>query len=140
MSRHITKILILSCVGYNGAPHGSPEFLRPGLRKKGQKMNRLQIASAMLCLLVGGCEWAQNGFKVGPNYAPPPAPVAANWIDYQRSEPSATMRPTEITDWWHVYNDPVLNSLISDAYKQNLTLRAAGERIAEARALRGLAV
>src|SRR5438046_340762 len=26
-------------------------------------------------------EYLRNGCKVGPNYAPPPAPVACNWID-----------------------------------------------------------
>jgi len=98
---------------------------------------------AALCLLTGGCdlgEWARNGFKVGPNYKEPPAPVAQHWIDYKPSDAPAPEQAGDLKQWWHVFNDPVLNSLIGDAYKQNLTLRAAGERIAESRATRGIAV
>jgi NodT family efflux transporter outer membrane factor (OMF) lipoprotein len=39
-----------------------------------------------------------------------------------------------------VFNDPVLNALVEDAHRQNLTLREAGFRIAESRALLGFAV
>ncbi len=46
----------------------------------------------------------------------------------------------QLSEWWTVFNDPVLNSLVQTAYQQNLTLRAAGARILEARALRGIAV
>ena len=43
-------------------------------------------ALAGASLLSSGCglnEWVQNGFKVGPNYNPPEAPVASEWIDYK---------------------------------------------------------
>jgi NodT family efflux transporter outer membrane factor (OMF) lipoprotein len=99
----------------------------------------------VLGVLLGGAgcglgEWARNGMKVGPNYERPEAPVAAQWIDYQR-DAAAEQRPaTELVRWWSAFEDPVLDSLISDAYQQNLTLRLAGERIAEARAVRGIAV
>src|SRR5262249_14167236 len=36
--------------------------------------------------------------------------------------------------WWCVFNDPVLNGLVQDAYRQNLTVREAGFRIMAARA------
>jgi len=94
-------------------------------------------------LFTGGCglgEWARNGFKVGPNYKPPPAPIASHWIDYQRPETQPVGQPEELKHWWRVFDDPVLNSLISDAYHQNMSLRVAGERITEARAVRGIAV
>src|SRR5215218_3820050 len=102
------------------------------------------LACVALCLLSSGCaglkQWADNGFKVGPNYTPPPAPVAEHWIDYQRPDEQGISQPAELKHWWHVFGDPVLNSLISDAYGQNLSLRVAGERIAESRAVRGIAV
>jgi NodT family efflux transporter outer membrane factor (OMF) lipoprotein len=41
--------------------------------------------------------------------------------------------------WWSVFNDPILNRLIENAYQQNLTLREAGARILEARAQLGIA-
>lgn len=99
----------------------------------------LHVIAVLACLLAGGCEWARNGFKVGPNYTTPPAPLAEHWIDYQSPQQHPTTQPA--TDpWWHAFGDPVLNSLISDAFAQNLSLRAAGERIVEARAVRGIAV
>lgn len=101
------------------------------------------VTCASVALFASGCglkEWADNGFKVGPNYKPPPAPVAAQWIDYQRPDEQAPTQPAELKQWWRLFNDPVLNSLINDAYQQNLTLRVAGERISEARAVRGIAV
>src|SRR4051812_13633994 len=100
----------------------------------------LQLIAPLVCLSVGGCglgEWWHNGMKVGPNYTTPPAPVAAQWIDYQRPEAKALSEPADVRQWWRIFDDSVLNSLISDAYGQNLSLRTAGERIAEARAVRG---
>jgi outer membrane protein TolC len=79
---------------------------------------------------------------VGPTYQPPAAPVAARWIDYETS-PTVTDEPEHavlLQRWWTVFDDPVLNSLISDAYEQNLSLRVAGERVIEARSVRGIAV
>src|SRR3954465_6793064 len=97
---------------------------------RGGRHTKLYPIYVALCLLASGCglkEWAHNGFKVGPNYVPPPAPVAAQWIDYQRPDEHVATQHAELQQWWHVFGDPVLNSLISDAYQQNLSLRVAGE-------------
>jgi NodT family efflux transporter outer membrane factor (OMF) lipoprotein len=75
---------------------------------------------------------------VGPNYKTPPAPVAENWIDYR--DPRLKSEEVDLGHWWSVFNDPVLDSLIDEASHQNLSLRRAGERIVEARAVRGIAV
>ncbi len=83
-------------------------------------------------------EYVGNGFKVGPNYLRPPAPVAGGWIDMD--DPRVKSDPPTDCAWWAVFNDPVLNGLIDQAYRQNLDLRAAGARIAEARARRAIAV
>jgi NodT family efflux transporter outer membrane factor (OMF) lipoprotein len=45
----------------------------------------------------------------------------------------------ELAHWWQVFNDPALDALVQTAYQQNLTLRVAGARILEARALLGVA-
>jgi NodT family efflux transporter outer membrane factor (OMF) lipoprotein len=45
----------------------------------------------------------------------------------------------QLAQWWTVFNDTTLNTLIQTAYQQNLTLREAGTRILEARALLGIA-
>jgi NodT family efflux transporter outer membrane factor (OMF) lipoprotein len=77
-------------------------------------------------------EWWHNGFKVGPNYSPPAAPVEPQWIDAADNE--LHVEPADIGDWWSVFNDPVLSELIDTAYQQNLDLKTAGQRILEARA------
>jgi outer membrane protein TolC len=99
------------------------------------------IASAGL-VLSAGCtnlqDWIKNGFKVGPNYSRPPAPVASEWIDYK--DPRVKSDQPDLSEWWRVFNDPALNNLMETAYRQNLTLRVAGSRILAAQAQRGIAV
>jgi NodT family efflux transporter outer membrane factor (OMF) lipoprotein len=95
-----------------------------------------------LVLSLCGCtslgEYISNGFKVGPNYQKPPAPVAEHWIDANDKR----IRSEEADDshWWTLLNDPVLNDLVQIAYAQNLTLREAGFRVLQARAELGLAI
>lgn len=82
-------------------------------------------------------EYFNNGFKVGPNYCRPAAAVAEQWLD--ASDSQLNTAPTDDAAWWRNFNDPVLDSLISTAYSQNLSVRAAGMRVVEARALRAIA-
>lgn len=94
-----------------------------------------------LLLSTQGChlsEWVRNGFKVGPNYCRPQAPIASEWIDYR--DPRVKSEPTDLSAWWKVFNDPVLNRLIEMSYEQNLSLREAGARVLAARAQRDFAV
>jgi NodT family efflux transporter outer membrane factor (OMF) lipoprotein len=97
----------------------------------------IAAASAIAALSLSGCttlsEYYQNGFKVGPNYARPPAPVAEKWIEADDKR----VRSEEADDshWWTVFNDPKLNDLVQAAYQQNLTLREAGFRVLQNRAL-----
>jgi NodT family efflux transporter outer membrane factor (OMF) lipoprotein len=90
------------------------------------------IAALLLCGCTSFTEYVHNGFKVGPNYHKPPAPVAADWIDAQ--DPRLKRGPGELCGWWKVFHDPVLDQLICSAYQQNLALRQAGLRVLEARA------
>src|SRR5689334_21614865 len=81
----------------------------------------------LLPFLVGLCgcttlsEYVHNGFKVGPNYKKPPAPLASDWIDADAVR--KRKHGDDISKWWEVFDDPVLNQLICSAYQQNLTLR-----------------
>jgi NodT family efflux transporter outer membrane factor (OMF) lipoprotein len=97
---------------------------------------------AVIFLPAGGCtsvrEYIGNGFKVGPNYEKPPAPVASEWID-SRSK-GVNVATADLRGWWRALNDPKLNALVDEAYRQNLTLRSAGTRILAARARRNIAV
>lgn len=80
--------------------------------------------------------WSKRGFKVGPDYSPPAAPVANDWIDSESEDLSRSDAMTRY--WWTQFGDPTLDQLIETAYSQNLTLREAGCRVAEARYLRGV--
>jgi len=105
--------------------------------------NWLPFAAGMLLLIsLSGCtswrDYVRSGFKVGPNYCRPAAPVADRWIDDQ--DPNVGSEAANDASWWQIFNDPVLDSLVQTAYRQNLSLRIAGLRILEARAQRGIAV
>jgi NodT family efflux transporter outer membrane factor (OMF) lipoprotein len=88
------------------------------------------------CTSIG--DYIHNGFKVGPNYQKPPAPVASEWIDSKAK--GVNVATEDLRGWWKAFKDPVLDSLIEQAYQQNLTLRSAGTRILAARAQRNIAV
>lgn len=90
------------------------------------------LAALIVALSSTGCT------MVGPDYVRPPAPTAANWME--TNEPAVKHEPAEVSTWWTVFNDPVLNTLVETAYKQNLSLGAAGVRVLEAQAQRGIAI
>ena len=98
----------------------------------------LLAVAAPLCGCTTITDYIHNGFQVGPNFSTPPAPVAPNWID--EANPNVRRTSEDLSKWWSVFGDPVLDDLICTAYKQNLTLRQAGFRILEARAQLGIAV
>ncbi len=96
----------------------------------------------LLVMATVGCtgprEYIRNRFKVGPEYSPPSAPTASQWID--AADVRVRQDPEEQARWWTVFRDPILNSLIVDAYRQNLTLGQAGMRVLQARAQLGIAI
>ena len=101
----------------------------------------------MLCLAafvfsISGCAytdgWLHNGLKVGPNYCKPAAPVADAWIDAYDQQLRAEL-PAQPA-WWLAFDDPQMTQLIDDMYGQNLTVRAAGLRVLQARYQRAIAV
>ncbi len=90
-------------------------------------------ASGMLAAWGGG---GAGGCKVGPDYTRPAAPVADQWIDPAAAAPGEAPAPSP--EWWTQFGDPVLEGLVRQALDQNLTLRAAGLRVLQARAVRGI--
>jgi NodT family efflux transporter outer membrane factor (OMF) lipoprotein len=131
--------------GFVGAETGPVGW--PGQSKEGDAMFRIRALgrivvglSAASLIALAGCtslrDYVHNGFKVGPNYGTPCAPVAEHWID------EADIHAAEGQDlsrWWTIFHDPTLDRLILCAYQQNLTLREAAFRILQARALLGIA-
>jgi NodT family efflux transporter outer membrane factor (OMF) lipoprotein len=82
-------------------------------------------------------DYIRNGFKVGPNYQPPPAPVTRKWLD--DADPHVIVGNPNLASWWDVFADPVLIDLVQRSYASNLTLRAAGLQILAAREQRKIA-
>ena len=85
----------------------------------------------LVMLISGGCT------MVGPDYVKPEPPAPEDWME--SSDPKIQSKEADFSDWWTVFNDPILNDLIQAAYEQNLPLQIAGLRIYEARAQLGIA-
>jgi NodT family efflux transporter outer membrane factor (OMF) lipoprotein len=106
--------------------------MKKKLIAKAPSANRVlgAITAAILVMALGGC-------MVGPDYKRPSAEVNDSWLE---SSPAISDEPAEVREWWTSFNDPVLTALVNKAYEENLTLRAAGLRVIQARAARGIAV
>jgi NodT family efflux transporter outer membrane factor (OMF) lipoprotein len=100
----------------------------------------LLVAGIVLAASAGCTPWSEyvhNGFKVGPNYHKPVAPVERDWID--ANDVRVRKDSDDLSHWWRVFNDPTLDGLIADSYRQSLTLRQAAFRVLQARAQLGIA-
>lgn len=88
---------------------------------------------AALSLLAGGC-------TVGPDYEPHDFTVETvpdQWRTTVETEMAADT--TDLEMWWVSFNDSLLTELIKRSEFGNLDLQAAVGRVAEARAIRGVA-
>ena len=82
-------------------------------------------------------EYVHNGYKVGPNFQLPAAPLRERWID--QNDPHVVMGAPNLASWWDVFGDPVLSKLIQQAHARNLSLREAGLLIEQAETQRRIA-
>jgi NodT family efflux transporter outer membrane factor (OMF) lipoprotein len=99
------------------------------LRRIGSPARHLLIAALLVSL--AACE-------VGPDFSRPAAPLAGNWLESGDASVHTDRQDDE--KWWTAFKDPTLDRLIDLAYRQNLTLLAAGTRILEARAALGVSI
>ena len=102
-----------------------------GLRKGGRAGVRAASLCSVAALLLSGC-------LVGPGYVRPPVATETRWLE--SSDPAIRTEPPETARWWEIFSDPILVRLVEMAYAENLTLRAAGLRVIEAQARRGIAI
>ena len=91
----------------------------------------VKISLVLILLMSSGC-------MLGPHYVRPSAQVAEEWMD--AGESGLSRNSAEEQTWWEVFNDPILDRLVTQAYGQNLTLQQAGLRILQSRARLGIAV
>jgi len=111
-----------------------PSVIKSALRKLKQIQCPYGIRLAILLspLLLTSCT------TLGPDFVKPAASVEKKW--HETDDPQIKAETADYSTWWHVLDDPVLDNLITMACKQNLSLRVAGLRILEARAILGIAV
>ena len=95
------------------------------------RLRKLALLAALMLLLVAGC-------MIGPDFKLPQVKVSQQWME--SGEPNVLATPPRYRDWWDTFSDPVLTRIIQTAYAQNLTLRAGGVRVLEARAQLGIAI
>jgi NodT family efflux transporter outer membrane factor (OMF) lipoprotein len=111
------------------------------MRRKVRTPQAVFPVGVLLLVVMTGCthwkDYIHNGFKVGPNFGRPGAIVAEHWID--EADVRVRTKSDDLSHWWTVFNDPVLNALIQDACQQNLSLRQAGLRVLQARYQLGIA-
>jgi NodT family efflux transporter outer membrane factor (OMF) lipoprotein len=90
------------------------------------------VAAAGAALSLAGC------MMVGPDYVRPPAPAAEHWME--SGEATISHEHADYSAWWTLFGDPTLTSLVETAYRQNPSLQAAGARVLEAEANRGIVI
>ena len=111
----------------------SKSFKKTSLRKSGTAGFNLATAGVLgAVLLLGGCA------MVGPDFVKPEAPVETEWMEARALE--IKTESSDYKEWWTVFNDPVLNSLVESAYQQNLPLQISGIRILQTRAQLGVLI
>ena len=72
-----------------------------------------------------GCPDVARRRALGPNYTPPVPPQGAG-APFVSASPAATTATEVPNDWWQLYDDPVLNSLIDQAFERMQTLNGGG--------------
>jgi NodT family efflux transporter outer membrane factor (OMF) lipoprotein len=75
------------------------------------------------------------GCAVGPRFAPPPTPAAAQGRFTSAERPELAALAPLPAFWWRLYNDPVLDSLVQQALTRNEDLKVAAADLAYAQGL-----
>lgn len=88
-------------------------------------------------LLLGAAAPLAGCITLGPDFETPEAEVAAEWLG--GADDRVVPEPGEYAEWWKVFGDPVLESLVARTHAESPTLQVAGLRVYEARAILGFA-
>ena len=91
-------------------------------------------------LIAGAAALALAGCMVGPDYVPPTAEIAKQDLSEEHFfrddglwKEAAPAESLPKGDWWKIFNDPVLNSILEQCKKNNPSLSAAFYRVEQAR-------
>lgn len=95
----------------------------------------------VLLMILSSVMFVSSCAVLGPDYSEP----EVDWLDDWQSDLYGQIGTAEeqvkqdLQFWWHLFDDAVLNELIEIAKKENPSLRIAGLRILESRAVLGIA-
>lgn len=94
-----------------------------------------RLAAACAAVVLQACT------NLGPDYEQPDVAWLAQWETdlYGQALTAPAAEHDDLRFWWQAFNDPVLNTLIDTARRENHSLRIAGLAILESRALLGIA-
>jgi outer membrane protein TolC len=81
------------------------------------------------------CSTLLSGCMIGQDFSRPDADVPENWLT--KSDDALRTTAPKYSQWWESFNDPSLSALIDAAGSDSLSLRIAGLRVYESRALLG---
>lgn len=98
----------------------------PGKRKDVGNSWLTKLIATASALTLAAC-------ATGPDYARPATPTTAA-APFVSTSPAVTTAASPDDNWWHLYNDPVLDGLITDALAANTDVRVAVARLERARA------
>ena len=103
-------------------------------------VGRAALASRFVLVSMAACGLVAC-MTLGPDYAEPDVEWLREWQTdlYGQVQEPGPQPAVELAFWWRVFDDPVLNGLIDEARRENPTLRIAGLRILESRAVLGIA-
>jgi NodT family efflux transporter outer membrane factor (OMF) lipoprotein len=80
---------------------------------------------------------------VGPDFKKPAPEAPEAWTGQAgapEAGPGQPVEPAELAQWWRLFDDPLLVSLVEEALAANLDLKTAETQLRQARAARGVAV
>ena len=77
---------------------------------------------------------------MGPNFHPPKTTVPPAWVGESGQTTVTTTLEQSLVEWWGIFNDPALTSLVERAVQANLDLKLAEARIRQAEGAKGVAI
>src|SRR5215470_14133676 len=124
--------------GRDRADHGCRRRSRVMIDRDNMSLRHRRRRCRFEIALLASAILAFSGCMVGPDFQRPKTSVSPGWLDTQ--DPRVSAASATYRDWWTVFNDPILDRLVEQAYRENLPLRTAGVRVLQARAQLGIAI
>jgi NodT family efflux transporter outer membrane factor (OMF) lipoprotein len=106
----------------------------------GARSTALTLIAMTWAAIAGGCAVGPRYHKpeapAGAGYSPTPLPQTSSYAAVHGGEAQHLTPPRDIPfEWWELFQSPVLNSLIEQAFMANPTIAAAQASLAQAQEL-----